>query len=261
MKDLLGLPSLLFALVVVGIVIGAIMLAATLAATITKWILFFKYQKYKNTQSSSGMTASQLARAFLDSNGLEDVKIEKAGFFRAFFYGNHYSFRKKTIYLRKNLVDSNSITAVGIALQKVGLALQHKEGGAQFKAKATLGQLAVFGPLLFVPIAVIGVIIDAFIFNMSGVASLVGCIIGFVFYLLATIFAFLNVKVEKRANSQALYMLENGNFFNEQDMESVRSLFKTYIASYIADTILAFMKLLYYFFKVFLKAFSVVKKK
>ena len=240
------LSKLMFSLVIVSLVIGAIVLAAVIFANVTKLILFFRYHKYNKQQSSSGLTAAEAARSFLDSNGLQDVKVKKLGFFRALFYGNHYDIFSKTVYLRRSIINSKSVTAVGLALQKVGLALQHKEGGAKFKTKAVLGQLAVFGPVIFLPIAAVGLILDAFLFDFTGVASIVGIVIGFVFYFVATIFTLLNVSVEKRANNQALLMLEKSGLFDETDLAGIRDVFKSYILSYIADAILAVLKLLQY---------------
>lgn len=244
-----NLSQLLYTLVIVALVIGGVVLAAVLAAGITKLIVFVKYNIYNDNKSATDKTAGEVAREYLDANGLQEVKVEKLGFFRALFYGNHYNMFKKIVYLRKGIINSNSITAVSVALQKVGLALQHKEGKKSFKVRSVLGQCAVFGPLLFLPIAAIGVIIDFFAFNMSGIVSIVGVALGFVFYLLATIFTFLNVKIEKIANQKAYEMIENGGLVSAEELSKVKGLFNSFIAMYVCNAILAFMKLFYYFLK------------
>src|SRR5699024_8052865 len=112
-------------------------------------------------------------------------------------FGNHYSVMRKTIYLRKNIIDSSSVTAVGIATQKVCLAIQHKNKDKSFIFRYVLQILTLFTPLLFYVSIAVGLIIDI-VTKFSGLPTIIGLFVGLGFYLLTFILQIVNIKVEKK---------------------------------------------------------------
>ena len=67
-----------------------------------------------------GVTGAQVARSLLDSNGLQQVKVERA----KGFLSDHYDPRAKVLRLSPAVHDSPSIAAAGIAAHEMGHALQ-----------------------------------------------------------------------------------------------------------------------------------------
>ena len=244
MRDLNGIElaiMIVSGLIVVGLVV----------ALIVQIVLIVKYKKFNKTPLENGLSSQQTARAILDANGLQNVQIKKLGFFRRILlFGNHYSVMKKTIYLRKNILDASSVTAVGIAIQKVCLAVQHKNKDKSFLFRYILQILTLFTPLLFYGSIVIGLIIDL-VTQFTGIPTMIGLLVGIGFYLLTFVLQIFNIKVEKKANEQAVEILRSANIFNEQEITTFQSLLKLYIVADVIVLVLSILKLILQILKIF----------
>ena len=237
-----------------SLIVSALIIVCLVVALVVQIVLIIKYKQYNKTPLSSGLTSQQTARALLDANGLENVAIEKLGFFRRILlFGNHYSVMKKTIYLRQNILQSSSVTAVGIATQKVCLAIQHKNKDKSFIFRYVLQILTLFTPLLFYGSIVIGLIID-FITTFSGIPTIIGLLVGLGFYLLVFVLQIVNIKVEKKANAQAIEILQSANIFNEQEITTFKNLLKLYIISDVIVLILSILKLILQILKILIRS-------
>lgn len=235
-------------------IVSGIIALGLVAAVIVQIVLIFKYRKFNKKPLANGLTSQQTARALLDANELQNVQIKKLGFFRRILlFGNHYSVMKKTIYLRKNILNSSSVTAVGIATQKVCLAVQHKNKDKSFTFRYVLQILTLFTPLLFYGSIVVGLIIDI-VTQFSGIPTIVGLFVGIGFYLLTFILQIFNIKVEKKANEQAIAILIGANIFNEQEVETLKKLLKLYIISDIIILVLSILKLILNILKIFARS-------
>lgn len=239
-----------------GVVVGA----AAIFASVAKTILFFKFHHYNHQQTQSGWTAYAATRAFLDASGLQDVKVEKSGFFRTLIMGDYYSVKKKTIYLRKRIINQSSMTAVGVGLQKVGLAIMDKQGDKKLKTRAVLLPMAFISPTLFLPIVFVGFVIDLLV-GFTGVIAAIFTAVGIAFYLAALIYMLVNIPVEKKANNIALNILQQSQILTPDEIEKVDSLFKFYILSYIADFVVALLELVRDIFKLAYNIFKMSHKK
>ncbi|MDD3213272.1 MAG: zinc metallopeptidase, partial [Eubacteriales bacterium] len=100
-------------LIVTMILLGLLVVASVIAGIITL-ALGIKYWRYNRKPVQSGLTGIEAARKLLDESGLENVQVQQAGFLRALIYGNYYSRRAKTVFLRRNIANRNSVTAVGV---------------------------------------------------------------------------------------------------------------------------------------------------
>ena len=234
-------------------IVSGIIVVALIVALIVQIVLIFKYKKFNKTPLQNGLTSQQTARSLLDANGLENVQIKKLGFFRRILlFGNHYSVMKKTIFLRKNILDSSSVTAVGIATQKACLAIQHKNKDKNFIFRYVLQILTLFTPLLFYLSIAIGLIIDI-VTQFTGIPTTIGLFVGIGFYLLVFVLQIVNIKVEKKANEQAVEILRSSNIFTEQEIDRFKELLKLYIVADIMVLILSILKLILQILKIFAK--------
>ena len=246
------MPLIIILLIILSIAIGVL----TLGSLIVRFILFIKYHQLNQKESNTNLTARELARKVLDANGLSDIQVEKAGFFRMLFFGNHYSVRKKTIFLRKNILDKNTVTALGISLQKVGHAVQHKNKAKGFKAKYVFSIMSNFSPLIFYGLIIVGLVID-FVTNFRGFGgapiTILFLIAGIVYYLLVLLALLFTIKVEKRANAMAMEMVDKANLLSEEDTNDLRTLLHMYIVADIIDFVIAILKLLQLILKLMLQ--------
>lgn len=196
-----------------------------------------------NKKTSSGKISFQIAREVLDGYGLNHIKVERANFIKAWMFGNCYSVTKKTIFLRSSIADKNSITATGIALQKADIARMCEEGNLTAKTRNRMQILSIFGPMLFLPIIIIGALIDFLVFKTLGRFSIVSIVIGFVIVASGFIVTLLNLPVEKKACDMALEMIQENHALNEDEIEDVKRVFKAYILAYICDFIVAVLRI------------------
>ena len=235
-------------------VVSGLIVIGLIAALIVQINLIIKYKNYNKIPLQNGLTSQQTARSMLDANGLQNVQIKKLGFFRRILlFGNHYSVMKKTIYLRQNILDSSSVTAVGIAIQKVCLAIQHKNKDKSFLFRYVMQILTLFTPLLFYGSIAIGLVIDL-ITKFTGIPTFVGLLVGLGFYLLTFILQIFDIKVEKKANEQAVAVLQSANIFNEQEVETLKNLLKLYIIADVIALILSILKLILQILKILAKS-------
>ncbi len=235
-------------------IVSGLIVVGLVVALIVQIVLIVKYKKFNKTPLENGLSSQQTARAILDANGLQNVQIKKLGFFRRILlFGNHYSVMKKTIYLRKNILDASSVTAVGIAIQKVCLAVQHKNKDKSFLFRYVLQILTLFTPLLFYGSIAIGLIIDL-VTQFTGIPTMIGLLVGIGFYFLTFVLQIFNIKVEKKANEQAVEILRSANIFNEQEITTFQSLLKLYIVSDVIVLVLSILKLILQILKIFARA-------
>ncbi len=245
-------------LIIALVIVGGALLIAEIFAVVVRIMLFVRYQQANNVPNSQNYTARQAARLFLDANDLPEVKVEKCGWIRASIYGNSYSSRKKTIYLRRGIIDKASITAVALALQKCAIAIQYKEGDKGTKIRTWTQPLLPFAPFFFVPIIFVGFLFDVIVMKTETFAgTITASIIAGSIFLFSIFASLLIAKVENRANKRAIQIMEESNFLGQAELVEVKKIFKMYIYGYVADFIISILSFLMVILKAVLK---VVKK-
>lgn len=234
----------------IAVIIAGLVLAAVIFAVFAKIYVGISYLSGNSTPAKNGLTGEQTAALLLERLDIQNVQVKKLSWFASIIYGNHYNARKKTIYLRANIYNKSTVTSVGLATQKVGLVMQHVNGEKKFKVKAALQPFIILAPILFVPLSVLGVILDFVLFRNIGVLTLVFIAFGFLFYLAAFIFTLMSIPVEKKANKFAMEAIEKSNILEGSEQEKVRKIYKAYIISYVADFIMSVLYLLKYILKI-----------
>ena len=174
-----NIDGLEIAYIAVGVLLGI----AIIAAFIAQIVIVIGYWRGNRTNNSLGLSGGEYARKLLDQNGMPDV-------------------------LRMRTINKPSLTAVAMAAQKVALAEQHRDGDTKMIVRSRLQGLGVFAPILFVPLVLIGFLVDIFVLETL-LFSLVTAGIGLLFILFGFIVTLLNIPVEKKAMERAQVILEN----------------------------------------------------
>jgi Zn-dependent membrane protease YugP len=162
----------------------------------------------------------------------------------SFMFGNSYSHYFKKVRLRRFTRHERSLTSLGMGAQKAALAILDKEGDADMKKRIRLYPLITFGPFTFIPLIIIGALLD-FVVNQTGVITLVLGGLGFLFYVYAIVLSVLTLKTEKKAQEKAYSILEERNLATAEELSSLKELFHLYNVQYINDIILSSLELLY----------------
>src|SRR4051794_39859461 len=85
-----------------------------------QWKVKSAYDKWKKVPNSRNITGAQAARYLLDSQGLQNVRIEEA----QGFLSDHYDPSQKVLRLSSENFRQPSIASVGISAHEMGHALQ-----------------------------------------------------------------------------------------------------------------------------------------
>lgn len=198
------------------------------------------FAKYSKVRNYTGLTGAQVARRVLDSNGLQDIRIEPV----SGSLSDHYDPSSKTLRLSQSVYDVPSIAAAGVAAHESGHAIQDAEH---------------YGPLIFrtalVPTVQIGSWLGPLIF-MGGLifATPFGekmAIFGLILFALTAVFAIVTLPVEFNASRRAKAVLETSGFIGMEQMEGINSVLDAAALTYVAAAAQAISTILYYAFLIF----------
>ncbi len=223
------------------ILIGALIIIVGIISSIVSIVLAISYVKYNRTKNSANITGADAARLLLDKNGLQDIKVKVGG---SLIFGNSYSHYFKKIRLRRLTKNKTSITSLAIGAEKTALAILDKENDADVRKRVKLVPFVTFGPLAFIPLILIGAILDLFILKSEGLVLLIVAIIGILLFGVSVILAFVTLKSEKKAQKRALELLRENDLATEEETNQMVNLFKLYNIQYINDLIISVLELI-----------------
>lgn len=232
------------------IIVAALIVVVTVISCGVSLVLWFKYYKFNRTDNSIGLSGKDVARKLLDENELNNIKVSKTG---SLLFGNSYSHMFKKVRLRRMIYNKKSLTSMGIASEKVALALLDKEEDKDMKDRIKLFPLINFGPLAFIPLVIVGAILDFIVFNTNGLLSLAFLILGLAFYVFAIVLSVKTLKTEKKAQVRAIQMLEERNMIEDTEKEMLVDLYRLYNIEYINDIVLSSLELIYRILQIVLK--------
>lgn len=230
--------ALEIALIFVGVLIALV----ALASGVTSIWLAIKYFRFNRQENSLNLTGMQIARQILDDHGLEHIKVKRTG---SILFGNSYSHYFKKVRLRSLIRHETSLTSLGMGAQKASLAILDKEGDPDMKKQIRLVPLITFGPFAFIPLVIVGAVLDLLVFNGNGVCTMLLGVLGFSFYIYAVVLSVLTLKTEKKAQYRAYEILENDYHITAEELSSLKELFKLYNIQYVNDIILSSLELVY----------------
>lgn len=240
-------PQLRTAFIIVG---GAIVIVTIISFIVSGW-LGIKYIKYNRHEASCNKNGGDIAREVLDANGLQNIKVTKSG---SLLFGNSYSHFFKKVRLRRRTIDKTSLTSVGMGAEKAALAVLDKQGDKDMKRRIFMLPLIAAGPFLFIPLVIVGVIIDYVVSNGSVDNTILFCVIGIVFYALAFFFQFQTLKSEKKAQNLACQMLSDQGLATTEEVEMLHKLYHLYNIEYINNMVLSMLEILFRILEIFAKA-------
>ena len=223
-------------------VVGALIALVALASGIVSIWLTVRYYKFNRLKNSIGITGMEIARKILDDHGLAHIKVTRTG---SLLFGNSYSHYFKKVRLRGFIRHQSSLTSIGMGAQKAALAILDKEGDPDMKKRIRLVPLITFGPFAFIPLVIIGAILDFFLLSGSGIFTIVLAVLGLLFYVYSLVLSVMMLKTEKKAQEKAYDILRNEYYINAEEIEAIKELFHLYNIQYVNDIILSSLELLY----------------
>ena len=228
------------------LIVGALIIVFALVGIGISIALWLKYHKLNKTKNSCGLTGEQAARRILDTNGLQNIRVKCTG---SLIFGNSYSHVFKKVRLRRFTYKKDSVTSLAMAAQKSSLAIMDKEKDPIMKTRNVLIPLQILGPLMFLPLVVIGIILDVII-AMNNNASptflttFICAGIGVLLYVVSFALTVVILKAETKAQAKSIEILRAEHLATESEVESIKELYKMYNLEYVNNMILAFLELL-----------------
>ena len=224
------------------LIVGVLICIVGLVSGVVSLWLVIKYYKYNRRENSIGLSGTEIARKILDDNGLEHIKVKRTG---SLLFGNSYSHYFKKIRLRSFVRHKKSLTSMGMGAQKAALAILDKEGDPDMKKRIRLVPIVTFGPFAFIPLIIVGALLDMYVFNGYGIWTLALGGIGLLFYIYSIVLAVATLKTEKKAQNKAYDILKSDYNVKDDELSALKELFHLYNVQYINDIILSSLELIY----------------
>ena len=210
---------------------------------ITSIILAIRYVKFNRRKNSANITGFDAARKILDDNGLKHIGVKVTG---SFIFGNSYSHFFHKVRLRRFTQKKTSITSLAMGSQKACLAILDKEGDKDMKKRIILTPIVFFGPLAFVPLIAVGIVLDIVMHYTTPTWTIIFACIGMAFFLCSFFLSLLTLKTEKKAQAKALEVLKKEKLATDEELKLMKDLFKLYNIEYVNDIIISALELIYY---------------
>lgn len=216
------------------IILGLILLFGIILGLYAQIKVHSTFNKYSEISSSSGKTASEIARMFLDYAGLKDINIIRV----RGELTDYYNHRKKVLALSDSVYDSTSISALGVACHEVGHALQYKSGYIPIKIRNFFIPICNFVDRMLLIFVILGAI---FIYSPFGIYF---WYIGIGAFALAVLVNLITLPVEYNASNKALKLLEKSTILTSEETKCAKQVLYSAGLTYVASLVVSIADLL-----------------
>lgn len=208
-----------------------LIIIAAIISLIAQWRVNSAFSKYSRVASMSGMTGAQAARMILQSNGINDVSVQRI----SGKLTDHYNPSTKALNLSESVYGSTSVAAIGVAAHECGHAIQHARGYFPLSLRTALVPVANIGSQLSWVFIIVGAILS---FNQTLIT------IGIIMFSAAVLFQLVTLPVEFNASARALEQLESNGILYRDEVSQTRKVLSAAALTYVAAAATAILQLL-----------------
>ena len=208
-----------------------LIIIAAIISLIAQWRVNSAFSKYSRVASMSGMTGAQAARMILQSNGINDVSVQRI----SGKLTDHYNPSTKVLNLSESVYGSTSVAAIGVAAHECGHAIQHARGYFPLSLRTALVPVANIGSQLSWVFIIVGAILS---FNQTLIT------IGIIMFSAAVLFQLVTLPVEFNASARALEQLESNGILYRDEVSQTRKGLSAAALTYVAAAATAILQLL-----------------
>lgn len=208
-------------------------LAYLVSSGIQMWLRNI-YAKWMRVANTSQLTGAQVARAILDANGLQQVRVEAV----RGMLTDHYDPRGKVVRLSEGNFGYANVSGMAVAAHEVGHAIQHAKSYAPLAFRSLLLPVASIGSQFGPIIAIFGLAMGssgALLFN-----------IGLLLFAGAVLFQLVTLPVEYDASRRAVVELERLNIATSQDVGAAKQVLNAAALTYVAAAATSIAYLFYF---------------
>ncbi len=208
-----------------------LIIIAAIISLIAQWRVNSAFSKYSRVASMSGMTGAQAARMILQSNGINNVSVQRI----SGKLTDHYNPSTKVLNLSESVYGSTSVAAIGVAAHECGHAIQHARGYFPLSLRTALVPVANIGSQLSWVFIIVGAILS---FNQTLIT------IGIIMFSAAVLFQLVTLPVEFNASARALEQLESNGILYRDEVSQTRKVLSAAALTYVAAAATAILQLL-----------------
>ena len=192
------------------------------------------FKKYSKIGNSRGLTADQVARQILDSNGLHYVEIEH-------IKGNlsdHFDPRTNVVRLSDSVYGQTSVAAIGVAAHECGHACQHAESYGPILIRSKLVPVTNICSHLWYIVLIIGCVLSAFTIGTALIY------VSIAMFAAVVIFQTVTLPVEFDASNRALKTLANDGILEPSEVPHAGKVLRAAALTYVASLLASVLQLL-----------------
>ena len=208
-----------------------LIIIAAIISLIAQWRVNSAFSKYSRVASMSGMTGAQAARMILQSNGINDVSVQRI----SGKLTDHYNPSTKVLNLSESVYGSTSVAAIGVAAHECGHAIQHARHYVPLTVRSAIIPAANIGSSLAWPLVLIGLIIPRLDFCMT---------IGILLFSIVVILQLVTLPVEFNASRRAIQIIRDSGYLAPDELKGAKSVLKAAAMTYVAAMVSVSLQLL-----------------
>lgn len=190
------------------------------------------FNKYKKVRNSRGLTADQVARQILDSNGLFYIRVEHVS-------GNltdHFDPTANVVRLSDSVYGQTSVAAIGVAAHECGHACQHAEEYAPIQIRTAIVPVVNICSRFWYLAFVISVLL------FETMPSLI--YVGIIMFAAVVLFQLVTLPVELDASGRALKTLDDYGILESNEIPKARKVLTAAALTYVTALVVSLMQLL-----------------
>lgn len=187
------------------------------------------FQKYSNVNNANNLTAEQVARYILDSNGLHYIKIEHVT-------GNlsdHYDPKELTVRLSDSTLHQTSIAAISVAAHECGHACQHAKNYMPIKIRTAIVPITNICSRTWTWVFLAGVLFSDKFPNLINISILM--------FSMVVLFQLVTLPAELNASHRAIQTMEQSHILTQTELPYARKVLiaaaMTYVTSLTASVL------------------------
>lgn len=190
------------------------------------------FKKYSKVGNSRGLTADQVARQILDSNGLFYIRVEHV----SGDLTDHFDPTANVVRLSDSVYGQTSVAAIGVAAHECGHACQHAEEYAPIQIRTAIVPVVNICSRFWYLAFIIGVLL------FETMPSLI--YVGIIMFAAVVLFQLVTLPVELDASGRALKTLENDSILEAAEVPHAKKVLTAAAFTYVAALITSIMQLL-----------------
>ncbi|MDE5854517.1 MAG: zinc metallopeptidase [Ruminococcus sp.] len=187
------------------------------------------FKKYSTVNNSRGLTAEQVARQILDSNGLHHIRIERIS-------GNltdHFSPDENVVRLSDSVYGKTSVAAIGVAAHECGHACQHAESYAPIVIRSKIVPAVNICSKFWYLTFILGIIISHYLIYL-----------GIAMFSAVVIFQLVTLPTELDASHRALKTLESDGILEMSEISPAKKVLTAAAMTYVISLVTSIMQLM-----------------